>query len=105
NCTMLQCAYPSSLSLHDALPIYWFVANVRGRSGNKEPTGRCSLKYNRKLAYAISVALASAAAQAAIAADAPADEEQASTGITERSEEHTSELQSRGQIVCRLMLE
>jgi iron complex outermembrane recepter protein len=40
------------------------------------------LKYNRKLAYAISVALASAA-DAAIAADAPADEEQASAGITE----------------------
>jgi outer membrane receptor protein involved in Fe transport len=41
------------------------------------------LKYNRKLARAVSVALASAAAQAAIAADAPADEEQASAGITE----------------------
>jgi outer membrane receptor protein involved in Fe transport len=41
------------------------------------------LKYNRKLAQAVSVALASAAAQAAIAADAPADEEQASAGITE----------------------
>ena len=41
------------------------------------------MKYNRKLAYAVSVALASAAAQAAIAADAPADEEQASAGITE----------------------
>jgi iron complex outermembrane recepter protein len=40
------------------------------------------LKYNRKLAYAISVALASAA-QAGFAADAPADEEQASAGITE----------------------
>ncbi len=41
------------------------------------------MKYNRKLAYAVSVALASAAAQAAFAADAPADEEQASAGITE----------------------
>src|SRR5690625_6198179 len=26
-------------------------------------------------------------------------------GTTERSEEHTSELQSRGQLVCRLLLE
>src|SRR3954467_8624376 len=41
-----------------------------------------SLKYNRKLAYAISVALASAA-HAAFAADAPADDEQPSAGITE----------------------
>jgi len=44
------------------------------------------LKYNRKLAYAISVAIASAAAQAAIAADAsaaPADEEQPSGGVSE----------------------
>ena len=44
------------------------------------------MKYNRKLAYAISVAIASAAAQAAIAADAPvapADEEQPSGGVSE----------------------
>src|SRR5690625_6659248 len=27
------------------------------------------------------------------------------TGTPERSEEHTSELQSRGQLVCRLLLE
>src|SRR5690625_2836972 len=26
-------------------------------------------------------------------------------GVTERSEEHTSELQSRGHLVCRLLLE
>src|ERR1700761_3387641 len=61
------------------------MANVRDRSRNKEPTGRCSLKYNRKLAYAVSVALASAAAQAAVAADAPApaDEEQPTGGVSE----------------------
>src|SRR5690625_6444729 len=28
-----------------------------------------------------------------------------STGILDRSEEHTSELQSRGHLVCRLLLE
>src|SRR5690625_6676261 len=28
-----------------------------------------------------------------------------STGLGDRSEEHTSELQSRGQLVCRLLLE
>lgn len=43
------------------------------------------MKYNRKLAYAVSVALASAAAQTAVAADAPApaDEEQPSGGVSE----------------------
>jgi iron complex outermembrane recepter protein len=43
------------------------------------------VKYNRKLAYAVSVALASAAAQTAVAADAPApaDEEQPSGGVSE----------------------
>jgi len=43
------------------------------------------LKYNKKLAYAISIALASAAAQAAVAAEAAAAEEDqaASAGITE----------------------
>src|SRR5690625_6525042 len=33
------------------------------------------------------------------------DQEIESVDITERSEEHTSELQSRGHLVCRLLLE
>src|SRR5690625_5620806 len=33
------------------------------------------------------------------------DTEQMLAGIEPRSEEHTSELQSRGQLVCRLLLE
>jgi iron complex outermembrane recepter protein len=50
----------------------------RARSSKSKNYGEMSLKYNRRLAYAISVALASAA-QAAVAAD----EDQASTGISE----------------------
>src|SRR5690625_6923394 len=33
------------------------------------------------------------------------DNESLPTGIDKRSEEHTSELQSRGHLVCRLLLE
>jgi iron complex outermembrane receptor protein len=59
-----------------------FMANVRGYF-----EGEMSLKYNKRLAYAISVALASAAANSAMGADAapaaPAEAEQPSSGITE----------------------
>src|SRR5690625_5979456 len=35
----------------------------------------------------------------------PLSEEYAILGVRKRSEEHTSELQSRGHLVCRLLLE
>src|SRR5690625_5720713 len=35
----------------------------------------------------------------------PFDDEPLQCSISERSEEHTSELQSRGHLVCRLLLE
>src|SRR5438309_10731690 len=75
-----------TLSLHDALPI---CASVRVAS----PASRC-----RPLARgAVGVG------------DAAAHQRQRATGrgaaVAQRSEEHTSELQSQFHLVCRLLLE
>src|SRR3712207_7805269 len=69
-----------TLSLHDALPIYpaWF------------PSGK-------KIAYAI----AGTSGIEVLTLDASGKV----TRTTRRSEEHTSELQSRQYLVCRLLLE
>src|SRR5439155_25536281 len=66
-----------TLSLHDALPIFLFASCRRARSasGVMRPADGC------------------AACRSPPARPAP------------RSEEHTSELQSRGHLVCRLLLE
>src|SRR2546422_1287071 len=66
-----------TLSLHDALPISTgcCVANVRGRNSASCVTGASRFQG------------------------------QTSWQISQRSEEHTSELQSRLHLVCRLLLE
>src|SRR5207253_9907353 len=82
--------YIYTLSLHDALPIlqldlgtgYWLFRNPEGhRLTGIAPT--VELHYTTTLSNA----------------DGRGDPSQA------RSEEHTSELQSRGHLVCRLLLE
>src|SRR5207253_9287989 len=66
-----------TLSLHDALPISpWCVGN--GRRCARIPSMTCGANSARAGAR---------------------------TGSGGRSEEHTSELQSRGHLVCRLLLE
>src|SRR5690606_41719069 len=80
--------YP--LSLHDALPI-WPVHN-RSRGGLIHP-GRLSR-----------LALMDRAAADAAARDARRCRVCSNTSLL-RSEEHTSELQSRENLVCRLLLE
>src|SRR3712207_6846519 len=82
-----------TLSLHDALPIskrkdgrYWGRYTVYTANGPKQKAvyGRTRQEVADKLARALS------------------DRTQ---GLTFRSEEHTSELQSRQYLVCRLLLE
>src|SRR5690606_39596953 len=84
----------SPLSLHDALPIFDRLAALPG-----DTLVCCGHEYT----------LANAAFAAAADADNPAlharRAEAASQRERRRSEEHTSELQSRENLVCRLLLE
>src|SRR3712207_9548234 len=76
-----------TLSLHDALPIYCLIAMNHAPDVPRERfTAMTRLDHNR------------AVAQLARKADCQVSD------IT-RSEEHTSELQSRQYLVCRLLLE
>src|SRR5206468_7789071 len=69
-----------TLSLHDALPI--FCDHGAGRTADQERRKKVAERENKRKRRA---------------------GEQAGHG--ERSEEHTSELQSRSDLVCRLLLE
>src|SRR5207249_6254877 len=97
---------PSSpLSLHDALPI-----SLRSRrsashrpsrsrsSASLSPTRRtrvhAAMEFDR---YTIALLI--------LRPDAPDLDEEAAAALQDRSEEHTSELQSRFDLVCRLLLE
>src|SRR2546422_2265899 len=75
-----------TLSLHDALPIW-----VRGRRGGRW----------------VEASLAGASRQGCAAHQQKGQERELSHHalLTKRSEEHTSELQSRLHLVCRLLLE
>src|SRR5690606_41566341 len=83
----------SPLSLHDALPISSDAA--------------CYLQGVNESTHGIADSLLSIAAHRAadITADILAHRAAAGDGRPLRSEEHTSELQSRENLVCRLLLE
>src|SRR3712207_9237035 len=79
--------YP--LPLHDALPICHAAPPTAGRSATRAASQRCPSEETKRAssrcpAFKVSSKTAMAAA---------------------RSEEHTSELQSRQYLVCRLLLE
>src|SRR5436309_5388881 len=76
-----------TLSLHDALPISKVVGLDRDRRGH------------------FNDALGRSAPRGARLPMLPAFDEQRISRIVGRSEEHTSELQSRENLVCRLLLE
>src|SRR5207253_8820192 len=86
-----------ALSLHDALPI-WLSVAARERRLHRifdhAPAGRL---LPAPSAAARSPRRTRSASQSA--------DDAASCGSSGRSEEHTSELQSRGHLVCRLLLE
>src|SRR5437870_10285246 len=82
----------STLSLHDALPIYSVgLRSTRSISLCSAP----SRKALSRLRYLFRPRTASWSIRGRDSGGA----------ITPRSEEHTSELQSRGHLVCRLLLE
>src|SRR5439155_22096537 len=78
----------STLSLHDALPI-WDYAEALAAADKAKPLLWAAAAQIQLLDYFYYTALAVAALHEKAA----------------RSEEHTSELQSRGHLVCRLLLE
>src|SRR5204862_7600932 len=85
--------YP--LSLHDALPISTTRSTPPAAASTREPTGRHDS------------CIPSATAAVARSPSPPARSPGSTSGreLWWRSEEHTSELQSRRDLVCRLLLE
>src|SRR5207249_11102438 len=95
----------SPLSLHDALPIWLAAADHERLDGGGYPRG--ALPHNAGMAARL---LAAADVYQALREPRPHrpahDPARAAQIIVEeRSEEHTSELQSRFDLVCRLLLE
>src|SRR5699024_12778421 len=93
-------SYP--LSLHDALPI-WTVADLFAG----ESLGTSLLMVTGALIVRAGVAWAGAVAadRAAIGVKTELRHDLLDAVLDPRSEEHTSELQSRFDLVCRLLLE
>src|SRR5256884_3082403 len=92
--------YP--LSLHDALPILSGGVRSRSRAGAHEPRRAGTGAHPARLAGVVPAAVGRFAAR-------PLHRERAAVSrrgrLCSRSEEHTSELQSRLHLVCRLLLE
>src|SRR5690606_41870566 len=78
-----------ALSLHDALPISWAI-----RSSSAPSMARCMLRWT----------VATSLTDSAIMRVSSCTRVKRSNS-SGRSEEHTSELQSRENLVCRLLLE
>src|SRR5437660_9410515 len=72
-----------TLSLHDALPIFGADRRRRGTAGVASTAQRQAGAVHQSCRF----------------------ERGPRSGVCARSEEHTSELQSRGHLVCRLLLE
>src|SRR5690606_40979652 len=82
-----------TLSLHDALPISGSAGIAATGAGGAEPHDHCGARY------------AAAVVPGAAAAVFGSTGNPARHARIQRSEEHTSELQSRENLVCRLLLE
>src|SRR5690606_42109828 len=95
SCVLLACPATTALttlSLHDALPIYF--------STRRASSLTCS-SANRRRSSSVRASMPSA-----VSGSRPGDYTPSGLCIrSRRSEEHTSELQSRENLVCRLLLE
>src|SRR5206468_10778728 len=94
----------STLSLHDALPISGIRSSpstTSTRSGQLSGHGTCAIPESPTLILSF---LSRTTIRSAPAVSARRAVASTVTGSA-RSEEHTSELQSRSDLVCRLLLE
>src|SRR5207253_8923239 len=89
-----------TLSLHDALPIFHAIGYLAGASVLNE--SHDSHASSQDAAYGAGWSLQM---WIDLLAEGIKPERVKVLGIGGRSEEHTSELQSRGHLVCRLLLE
>src|SRR5437870_8359667 len=80
---------PYTLSLHDALPILWIAGRFRARLQLGDASSEMGVSITAYIGLLLAVGLGRLVEMR----------------ISARSEEHTSELQSRGHLVCRLLLE
>src|SRR5205085_11829752 len=89
-----------TLSLHDALPIYHLRVGIETAARNIERA------VNKALVNADVASREIVWTYCGIAgADHPAHRQEIVDSLNIRSEEHTSELQSQSNLVCRLLLE
>src|SRR5690606_41473460 len=89
-----------TLSLHDALPIFLFQ--------NEDPQMSkliCSLSKQSDITVGEKLDLACSGATGSLNVESLQIKDAQLSDETPRSEEHTSELQSRENLVCRLLLE
>src|SRR5690606_42058441 len=91
---------PSPLSLHDALPI---SGGGSGRPAPAQAARSCTCTLRGSLGSSPGRSRATGPGHAA--SGGPLRLHQAAAPRRVRSEEHTSELQSRENLVCRLLLE
>src|SRR5439155_10937013 len=92
----------SPLSLHDALPIWGFVCSYADPLGPREQRLR---ERTERRAPSPAHALAAVLDALGVRDGRLGLDEGNLAPAAWRSEEHTSELQSRGHLVCRLLLE
>src|SRR5690606_41277247 len=92
--------YP--LSLHDALPIWMRSGSARRLASARRATGT---PVRREIADRVSPGSTVTSRAARVAPKAIPERRSAPAAVRARSEEHTSELQSRENLVCRLLLE
>src|SRR5699024_12370303 len=94
-----------SLSLHDALPIYLLGTGELRCSSQDLGDGTPLPSIARKCRHEFSTPALGEVAAGPVRARATIARRAIAASATTRSEEHTSELQSRFDLVCRLLLE
>src|SRR5690606_42053747 len=93
----------STLSLHDALPI-WICSSDAAFSASPQHQSRCTFASYVYSPWSLGRRVRSARCDSKTLSSG-ATSSGASSCMSARSEEHTSELQSRENLVCRLLLE